>query len=148
MKSMKFGIAFLATACVTLSASAEVVVSQPWVRATVPQQMATGAFMQLKSSQDSRLVAVATSAADRAEIHEMKMENQVMRMREIDGLPLPQGQDVALKPGGMHIMLMGLKKPLTEGESVTLQLTFEDKAKKREVKEVVVPVRSLTKPAH
>jgi copper(I)-binding protein len=116
MKSVKYGIALLAAACVMTTASAEVVVSQPWVRATVPQQMATGAFMQLKSSQDSRLVAVATSAADRAEIHEMKMENQVMRMREIDGLPLPQGQEVALKPGGMHIMLMGLKKPLTEGE--------------------------------
>ena len=85
----------------SLSAWAQTVkVEQPWVRATVPQQRATGAFMQLTASRDTRLVAAQSPVAGVVEIHEMVMERDVMKMRAIPGLPLPPGQAGGLQPGG------------------------------------------------
>ena len=91
----------LSLACTTVLA--QVSVTDPWVRATVPQQKATGAFMQLSSAKGTRLVD-ARSPVAHAEIHEMAVQDHVMRMRQISGLDLPAGQSVALKPGGYHIM--------------------------------------------
>ncbi|MET0520269.1 MAG: copper chaperone PCu(A)C [Burkholderiaceae bacterium] len=125
-------------------ASAQVTVSQPWVRATVAQQKATGAFFQLKAASDSRLIEVSSPAAGVAEIHEMSMDGGVMRMRALaGGLPLPAGQAVELKPGGYHVMLMDLKKPIAAGESLPLTLVFEGRDKKRQTVEVQAEVRQL-----
>lgn len=128
------------------SALAQVSVTDPWVRATVPQQKATGAFMQLNSATDTRLVD-ARSPVARAEIHEMAMQDHVMRMRQIDGLDLPAGQNVALKPGGYHIMFFDLKQPVKEGDVIPLTLVFEDKNKKRETLQLQVPARALNSAA-
>jgi copper(I)-binding protein len=107
-------------------ASAQVTVTDVWVRATVQGQKATGAFMNLTAQKSTRLVGVKTEAASVAEIHEMKMENDVMRMKRVPFIDLPAGQTVALKPGGFHVMLMGLKEPLPADSHVQLTLLFED----------------------
>lgn len=128
---------------VALQASAQVDVSQAWVRATVAQQKATGAFLQLKAKTDSRLIEARSPAAGVVEVHEMAMDGSVMKMRAIPALDLPAGKTVELKPGGYHIMLMDLKKPIAAGETVALTLVFEGADKKRETVEVKAEARQL-----
>lgn len=122
---------------------AQVTVKQAWVRATVPQQTATGAFLQLSSQQDARLVQVSSPAAAVVELHEMKMEGSTMQMRAVAGVDLPAGKTVEFKPGGMHVMLMGLKSQVKAGDKVPLTLVFEGKDKKRESVQVEVEARQL-----
>ncbi|MFQ6309862.1 copper chaperone PCu(A)C [Lysobacter capsici] len=124
-------------------AHAQVAVDAPWVRATVPQQTATGAFMRLTASRDLRLIGARSDVAQNTEVHEMAMQGQMMRMREVAAVPLPRGQAVALAPGGYHVMLIGLKRPLSAGDQVTLTLTFEDAGGKRSEQTVQAPVRPL-----
>lgn len=105
-------------------------IERPFSRASLPNQPVGGGFFTVTNtgSEDDRLIAASTSPerADHMEIHEMAMDGQVMKMRELpDGLPIPAGETVELKPGGFHLMMMGLKQPLVEGESVTVSLTFE-----------------------
>jgi periplasmic copper chaperone A len=131
------------------SAFAQVTVRDSWVRATVPEQKATGAFMQVTSAQDARLVEARSPVADVVEIHEMKMENEVMRMRAVPGIDLPAGKPVDLGPGGYHIMMIDLKRQVKEGEMVPMTLVVEGKDKKRQTIELTVPARALTSmPGH
>jgi copper(I)-binding protein len=125
-------------------AQAQVTVKDPWIRATVPAAKATGAFMQLQSAQDARLIEVRSSVAGIAEIHQMAMENNVMKMQAVTGVDLPAGKPVAFASGGYHIMLMQLKRQLKEGETVPLTLVVQKKDKQLETVEVNVAVRSLT----
>ncbi len=124
-------------------ACAQTTVKDPWVRGTVAQQKATGAFMQLTSAQ-GELVSAKSPVAGVVEIHEMAMEGSVMKMRAVPGLDLPAGKAVDLKPGGYHVMLMDLKQQLKEGESVPLTLVVEAKDGKRETLEVKAPVKALS----
>jgi copper(I)-binding protein len=119
-------------------------VEDAWVRGTVAAQKATGAFMRLTAEADTRLVGAQCPVADVTEVHEMVMENDVMKMRPLPTLALPAGQPVDLKPGGYHIMLIGLKGPLEEGAVVPITLRFA--AADGSVAEQVVeaPVRALT----
>ncbi len=103
---------------------AQVAVVDPWVRGTVATQKATGAFMQLRSATDVAIVGAASPVAAVVEVHEMKMDGGVMRMSAMKSLPLPAGKTVELKPGGYHVMLMDLKKPLVAGTTFPLRLTF------------------------
>ena len=137
-------LALAITAACCASASAQVTVRNPWVRATVSQQTATGAFMQITAATDTKLVEVKSSAAGIAEIHEMKLENNVMKMRAVDEVALPAGKMVELKPGGYHVMLMDLKAQVKEGDTIPLTLVFEGKDKKRETVEVRALAKSLT----
>ena len=119
------------TAVAALACSAafaqNVDVKNAWVRAAVPGQTATGAFMTLTAKDGVRLMGGLSPAAGAAEVHEMKMDCDIMRMRALpDGLALPAGQAVQLRPGSYHIMLMGLKAPLAKGSSVPLTLVFKD----------------------
>lgn len=123
MKYWTFSLLALLTAG---GAQAQVTARDAWVRATVPQQKATGAFMRLESAQDARLVAARSPVAGVVEIHEMAMENQVMKMRAVPGLDLPAGKTVELKPGGYHVMLLDLKAPLAKDSTVPLTLVFQD----------------------
>ena len=125
-------------------AAAQIAVKEPWVRATVAAQKATGAFMQISSVSDAKLVEAKSPAAGIVEIHEMKMDNHVMKMRAVSDVALPAGKMVELKPGGYHVMLMDLKAQVKEGDTVPLTLVFEGKDKKRESVEVKAVVKSLT----
>ena len=122
---------------------AAVDVRDPWVRFAVKGQSGTGAFMTLAAPSGARLVGVATPVAGIAEVHEMKMEGDVMRMRPVSGgLDLPPRQPVELKPSGYHVMLMDLKKPLAVGETVPLELSFVDRAGRKAVARVEAQVRA------
>lgn len=131
----------------SLASIAQVTVSEPWVRATVPQQKATGAFMKLQSAQDAKLISAKSVVAGVVEVHEMAMDAGVMKMRAVDGLALPMGKAVDLKPGGYHVMLMDLKSQLKEGDAVPLTLTFETKDGKRQTMEVKATARNMSTPA-
>ena len=126
----------------------EVTIKEPWVRGTVQGQRATGAFMQLTAKESASLVAVESPVAGSVEIHEMKMENDVMKMRPIAKLDLPAGRAVEMKPGGYHVMLMDLKQPLKKGEAVPIRLRFEDRDKKVRTIEIKAEVRDLTAATH
>jgi copper(I)-binding protein len=119
-------------------------VEHAWVRATVPAQKATGAFMRIVSHADAWLVAAASPVAASVEIHESSMHDNVMRMRAVPRVPLRANQAFELKPGGHHVMLMGLRAPLNAGEHVPITLTFEDAKGKRSTVEVSAVVRPLT----
>ena len=136
-------LVFLPLALLSAAVSAQVTVTDPWVRATIAAQSATGAFMQLTSPADSRLVEVRSSVAKIVEIHEMAMEGNIMRMRQVPGLELPAGRMVELKPGGYHVMMMGLKNGIKSGDKVPLTLVFEDKNKQRATVEVTAIARPL-----
>jgi copper(I)-binding protein len=133
-----------AASLVTSAAFAQVAVTDPWIRATVPAQKTAGAFMQLRSPRATRLVEVQSPVAGRAEVHQMDMQGQTMRMQKVDGIDLPAGQPVNLSSGGYHVMLFDLKQQLKEGEQVPLTLTFVGADKKRENVTVQVPVKPLT----
>lgn len=136
----------LQMATISIASSAEILtVSNPWVRATVPAQQVTGAFMTLTAAADLRLVAVSSPQAGMVEIHQMAMENNVMQMRALpDGLALPKGKAIELKPGGYHLMVMDLKRPMLQGAWLPLTLTVETKDKKRSTVVVSAEVKALT----
>jgi copper(I)-binding protein len=136
-------IALLAAGLFSSCALAQVTVTDPWTRATVPQQKSAGAFMRVQSAAPARLVAVKTPVAENAELHEMQMQGQVMKMHAVDGIVLPAGQAVDLASGGYHIMLFGLKRQLKAGESVPLTLVVEGAGNKRTEVNVAVPVKPM-----
>ena len=144
---MKRFTLLMSLAFAALSSTAQVTVSEPWVRATVPQQKATGAFMKLQSAQDAKLISAKSAVAGVVEVHEMAMDAGVMKMRAVDGLALPMGKAVDLKPGGYHVMLMDLKSQLKDGDAVPLTLTFETKDGKRQTMEVKATARNMSAPA-
>jgi copper(I)-binding protein len=110
------------------SAQAQVDVTDPWARATGKGQQATGVFMNLTAKKATRLVGVKSELTSVAQVHEMKMDKDVMKMQSIKALDLPAGQTVSLKPGSYHVMLMDLKAPVAEGSHVVVTLMFEDAA--------------------
>jgi periplasmic copper chaperone A len=136
-------LALAVASLVSLPALAQVSVSDPWIRATVPQAKVAGAFMQLKSAKPAKLVEAKSPAAGRVELHKMAMEGQTMRMRQVESIDLPAGQTVSLAPGGYHLMLLDLKHQLKEGEQVPLTLTVADAAGKRENIALSVSVKPL-----
>ncbi|MFM2034759.1 MAG: hypothetical protein RL459_24 [Pseudomonadota bacterium] len=119
----------------------DVSVQNAWARATVQGQKATGAFMTLTSRLGHKLVSASSPVAGVTEVHEMKMEGEVMKMRALEGgLDLPAGKAIELKPGGYHVMLMDLKLPVVKDSTVPLTLVFRN-AKGQESKlDVKLPV--------
>ena len=139
----------LAAAAVVLAAAAPAVraqttVQDPWVRATVPQQKATGLFARITSAAGGRIVGASSPLAGVVEIHEMAMDGNVMKMRAVPALELPAGKPVELKPGGYHVMLMDLKQQLKAGDTVSVSLVVERAGGQRETVEVSAPVRAMT----
>lgn len=106
-------------------ATANPVISDVWVKASVPGGTVSAAYMQIKSATPLKLVKAASPVAGIVEIHDMKMKDGVMEMKAMDALDLPAGKAVELKPGGIHVMMMKVKKPINKGDKVPLTLTFE-----------------------
>jgi len=128
----------------SVAAHAQTTVSEPWVRGTVAQQKATGAFFQITSVGGGTLLSASSPAAAVVEIHEMAMEGSTMKMRALPkGLALPAGKTVALQPGGYHVMLLDLKAPLKAGDKVDLTLVVAGKDGKQETIAVSAPVKAL-----
>ena len=128
----------------TPAASASVSVEGAWARASVPGQKATGAFMRLTAPEAMRLVRAQSPAAGVTEVHEMKMDGDIMTMAEVKGgIVIPAGQTVELKPMGLHIMFLQVKEQPVVNTSFKGSLTFE-KAGTVEVEfEVVEPKATM-----
>ena len=115
-------------------------VEQAYTRSTVPGQMAAGGFMKIENKGAAdQLVSASSPVAGDVQLHEMAMEGNVMKMRQVKDITVPAGGAVELKPGGLHLMFMNIKAPLTAGESVPVKLKF---AKAGEV-EVKMPVNAM-----
>ena len=127
----------------TMTASAEVTISEPWIRGMVAGQSATGAFMTIKSTEATALVGASSPVASKVEIHQMSMDQGVMKMRPLDRLQVPANGTVRLEPGGYHVMLIGVAKPLAKGDKVPLALRFQGKDGKKFSKEITVDVRDI-----
>lgn len=122
-----FALAFsLACAAAPALADGGVSVTAPWARATAPSARNGGAFMVVTNggTEPDRIVAAQTPVAEKAELHTHQMDNGVMKMRPVDAIDVPPGEPVTLRPGGLHVMLIGLKQPLTQGSHVPVTLTF------------------------
>ncbi len=143
---LKAFCAMLALAGGTVHAQT-VEVKDAWVRTSVQGQKATGAFMKITAKDNAKLVAASTPVAGVTEVHEMKMDGDVMKMRAVEGgLELPAGKTVELKPGGYHVMLMDLKAALPKDSTILLTLVFKDAKGVESKVELKVPVS--TAPVH
>ena len=138
---MKQFLAFAAATLLVAAAHAQVVVDKPWVRTTVAQQSTSAAYMTITSANGGKLVAASSPIAGAVDVHEMKMEGDMMRMREVAALPLPAGKPVELKAGGYHMMLTGLKAPVKAGDIVPIRLVVEDAKGQRETVDVSAVAR-------
>jgi len=131
----------LAVALFASAAHAQVTVADPWVRSTVAQQKTTAAYMTITSLQGGKLVEASSPVAASAEVHEMKMDGDLMKMRAVEALPLPMGKPVELRPNGFHMMLMGLKAPVKAGDVVPIRLVIEDAKGRRKTVDVKATAR-------
>jgi copper(I)-binding protein len=123
--------------------AADIEVKTPWTRATVRLLKVSSAYMEMKSAQGATLVGASSPVAGNVELHEMRMEGDLMKMRAVRRLPLPAGKPVVLTPSGFHLMLYDLKEQLVEGTRVPIRLDFELAGGKRESVEVMAEVRPL-----
>ncbi|HXP03924.1 MAG TPA: copper chaperone PCu(A)C [Stellaceae bacterium] len=133
---------WLAAAAGAMAQTGDLQITNAWARATPGAAQTAAAYVTIISTTGDRLTGASTPVAQKAELHTMTMDGNVMKMRQVDGIDLPAGQGVTLKPGGYHIMLTGLAQPLTEGQTFPLTLTF-DKAGTREVTVTVQKVGSM-----
>ena len=142
MKLNEWIIAAAASLAAQAAWAANISVTDAWARATMPGQPVSGAYMQIQADADARLVGVSSSVVPRVEVHEMNMDGGVMRMREVKAIDLPKGKTVSLEPGGFHIMLMNLKKPIAAGDVIPLTLVVESGGKRQTV-EVKAEARAM-----
>ena len=145
LKSALFALSLMG---LSLHAQAQTQVEDAWVRATVAGQPATGAFMHITSTTDSKLVGVSSPVAKMVQIHQSSMNNDVMSMRQVDSVELPAGKTVVFDANGYHVMFMGLAAQVKEGDKVPLTLTVQDAKGVQESVEVLAPARALTTEDH
>lgn len=141
-------ILFAAVASFAAAAHAQVAVSDAWVRATVPAQRSSGAFMRLEAARPLRLVSASTPVAASASIHRMGLQGGVMKMEEVAGIDLQPARALDFETAGYHLMLGGLARQLRAGETVPLTLVFTDAAGKRTTRTVqakVMPIGTIAR---
>ncbi|MFJ3522696.1 copper chaperone PCu(A)C [Pseudomonas sp. NPDC090203] len=132
----------LAALGVSLPVMAQTTVEKAWVRATVPGQPSTGAFMKVTSTDDAKLVEVRSDVARSVQIHRSTMQHEVMRMEPVENVPLPPGKMVSFDPDGYHVMLMDLKAQIRAGDVVPLVLVVQTPSGAQEL----IPVRAEARP--
>jgi copper(I)-binding protein len=145
----RIALAVISTVLCASAWAQNVEVKDAWARATVQGQKATGAFMKLTAKSGTRLVAASSPVAALTEVHEMKLDGNIMKMRAVEGgLELPAGKETELKPGGFHIMLLDLKLPLQKDTTIPLTLTFRDGKGVESTTELKVPVAQMSPAMH
>jgi len=138
ISAVGFGLAGIAQAQSAKVGSVQI--ENAYTRSTVPGQMAAGGFMKIENKGAlDQLISASSPVAGEVQLHEMAMEGNVMKMRQVKEVVVPAGGAVELKPGGMHLMFINIKAPLTAGETVPVKLKF---AKAGEV-EVKMPVNAM-----
>jgi periplasmic copper chaperone A len=123
-KLLALGAGLMLFSAAALAQGDDVKITDAWARATPGGAQTAAAYVTVESTAGDRLTGASTPAAQKADIHEMTMDGNVMKMRPVEGIDLPAGKPVTLKPGGYHIMLTGLAKPLQKGETFPLTLNF------------------------
>lgn len=141
-KLLALGASLMLFSGAALAQGSDVQITNAWARATPGGAQTAAAYVTVESPTGDRLTGASTPAAQKTELHEMTMEGSVMKMRPVEGIDLPAGEPVTLKPGGYHIMLTGLAKPLKEGETFPLTLDFA-KAGAKQVNVTVEKVGSM-----
>ena len=135
---MGFGLGGMAQAQNAKAGSLQI--ENAYTRATVPGQQVAGGFMKIENKGAAdQLISASSPVSGEVQLHEMAMEGNVMKMRQVKDIAVPAGGSVELKPGGLHLMFMGIKAPLAAGETVPVKLKF---AKAGEV-EVKMPVNAM-----
>ena len=137
--SAMFIASILISAC---SKQASIEIKNQWVRASNDGQDVSAAYMTIISNEDTSLITIDSDVADVIEIHSMSMENGVMKMRMLDTLDLTAGKPTELSPGGFHLMLFDLKKPLTAGKEAHFTLHFKNKAGQEKTISVTSPIKA------
>ncbi len=122
-------------------------VENAWIREPAPGQAVVGGFMDLTSDTDASLVQASSTAVGKIELHEMKMQGDVMQMREVKAIPLPKGKTVKLGPGGLHLMLYPAGKSLKAGDKVPLTLLVK-RGDKTEKVTATAEVRAMNAAMH
>lgn len=140
VKQIVLGISLLGLA---FQISAQTQVEGAWVRATVPGQQATGAFMTITASSDSKLLSAQSPVAKIVQVHQSTIKNDVMRMQPVEFVALPAGKAVILDPHSYHIMLIDLMKQVKEGDQVLVNLTVENAKGEKESIKVEATARAL-----
>jgi periplasmic copper chaperone A len=146
--SIFLAIFAMTTAPVAVYAADSVRITNAWVRGTVFGQRGSGAYMNIQSDAPARILSAASPAADNVEIHNMKMENGIMRMSPVKSIALEAGKPLRFMPGSYHVMLMGLKDQLKKGDTVPITITLEYVDKKVRQVRVNAEVRDVTGHAH
>ena len=121
------GLAIAGAAFAHSYQAGDITIGHPHARATAPGQPTGGAYLRVENrgTQADRLMSASAGVSKSVELHQMQMQGDVMRMRQVDAIEIPANKSVALEPGGLHIMLVGLKAPLKEGDRFPMTLTFE-----------------------
>ena len=132
--------------CLSPAYAADLRVRDAWVHATVPGQPVAGAYLTLRSPTSARLVSLRSDVSSAVEIHDMSIKDGVMRMRRVETLHLVADQEIRLAPGGMHLMLIGLRRPLLAGEHVDLELTTVADDGKPSTTQLRLPVQKASLP--
>ena len=145
VRQVVLGLSLLGLAC---QVSAQTQVDDAWVRATVAGQQATGAFMTITASSDSKLISAQSPVAKTVQVHQSTMKNDVMSMTPVEFVALPAGKAVTLDPHNYHIMLIDLVQQVKEGDKVPLTLTVENAKGEKESIKVVATARALNMPDH
>jgi periplasmic copper chaperone A len=140
-KHLAAALAALTLSAISTVSMAQVKIDNAWARPTVPGQQGGGGYMTLQSPTADKLLSGSTPVAERLELHTMAMQGDVMTMREVKAIDLPAGQKVELKPGGLHVMFIGIKEPLKLGSKVPVTLKFEKAG------EVKVEFEVMSRPA-
>ena len=133
MKPQSILFAVLSVGLLHSAWAGPLVASKAWVRPTMPGQTVAAAYMDLTAQEPATLVAVRSPVSPRVEIHFMQMDGDVMRMRALKQLDLPKNTPVSLSPGGYHLMLTRLKKPIQAGDVVPLTLVIKTKQRRERV---------------
>lgn len=126
-----------ANGCQAEKPTSPVTITDAWVKTTVPGGRVSAAYMQIKSTAPVKLIKVETEIAGIVEIHDMKMNDGVMEMKALDSLDIPEQTAVTLKPGGLHVMLLKLNKPINTGDKVAMTLTFAQRDNKTFIANVI-----------
>jgi len=137
--SAMFIASILISAC---SKQDSIEIKNQWVRASNDGQDVSAAYMTIVSNEDTSLITIDSDVADVIEIHSMSMENGVMKMRMLDTLDLIAGKPTELSPGGFHLMLFDLKKPLAAGKEAHFTLHFKNKAGQEKTISVTSPIKA------
>jgi copper(I)-binding protein len=138
-KMLALGAGMMLISAAASAQTSDVQITDAWARATPGGAQTAAAYVSMESASGDKLTGVSTPAAQKADIHSMTMDNGVMKMRQVDGVDLPPGQKITLKPGGYHIMLTGLAKPLEVGQSFPMTLDFTNAG----AKQVAVTVEKI-----